>query len=248
MTLKLNRILACGVGVQTVAEIIRAPDFYDYYVFADTGNEQDGTYFYLKNYLKPFLENQGIASKFVIVRNNGYLSLLDYCMKNREIPKRQFRWCTDKFKRIPINKFIKNEYHPTMKAPIEKGLGISLDESQRLNMFQREPKYVKTIFPLIDAKITREDCKNIITRAGLPVPPKSGCWFCPYARKEEFRRLKIKDPAKWKQLIAMEKNHPKYPNVLLKFSKPLEDLDFNYSLTDFEEDEFDSCDSGHCFV
>ena len=248
------RVLACGVGVQTVAEVIRNHQSYDAIIFSDTGSEKEETYYYVNTYLLPFVKENKI--NFVVVSNGKYESLYDYCIKHREIPKRNFRWCTDKFKRQPINQYIRKTFKAHHKTNVvEKAIGISLDESERLNTFTNEPKYIKTVYPLIDDKITRLDCKRIIEDAGLPLPIKSGCWFCPFAKKEEFRRLKIEKPELWKQLIIMEKNHPKYPNVTLKFTKPFEKLDFNFSLTDFEDfesleenDTFESCDSGHCFV
>jgi hypothetical protein len=33
---------------------------------------------------------------------------------------------------------------------------------------------------LVDERLTRNDCRAIIERAGLATPPKSSCWFCPY--------------------------------------------------------------------
>lgn len=37
------------------------------------------------------------------------------------------------------------------------------------------------------------------------MPPKSGCWFCPYKRREEFFALKEKEPYKFKLLLQLEK-------------------------------------------
>ena len=154
----MTRVLACGVGVQTVAEVIRNHKAYDCIIFSDTGSEKDGTYDYLKNYLLPFVKENNID--FVVVKNDKYSSLEEYCLIHHEFPKRMFRWCTDKFKRQPINKYIKTRFKAHWKNPVEKAIGISLDESQRVNTFTNEPKYIKTVYPLIDDKITRDDCKG----------------------------------------------------------------------------------------
>ena len=240
-----KKILACGVGVQTVAETIRNYNAYDYIVFSDTGSEKPETYWYLKTHLLPFVEKNKI--NFIVVKNEKYLSLYDYCYQHEQVPMRNFRWCTDKFKRQPINKFIKS-LGAKKADPVIKAIGISLDESHRLNTFNqmKEPKYVKLTYPLIDDKITRDDCYKIIKDANMPVPVKSGCWFCPFAKKEEWRRLKIEKPDLFAQAVALEKHNEKYPERTLKFTKPLEDVNFNFSLDDF--DDMDECDSGHCFV
>lgn len=240
-------ILACGVGVQTVAEVIRNHKKYRHIVFSDTGSEKPETYWYLEKHLMPFVKKHNI--NFTVVRNGKYISLYDYCMIHKQVPMRNWRWCTDKFKRQPINKFIRS-LGATKENPMTKAIGISMDESHRLNRFMQdsEPKYVKLVYPLIDDKITREDCYKIITDAGLPVPVKSGCWYCPFAKKAEWERLKSEKPDMFKQAVILEKNNEKYPERLLKFTKPLEDMKFNYSLDDFDEEEIDSCDSGHCMT
>ena len=183
MTGQVKRILSMGVGVQTVAEMIRNYHLYDYIVFSDTGDEKPETYHYLQTYVMPFVKSHNI--KFIIVKNQKYISLYDYCFVHKQVPMRNFRWCTDKFKRQPINKFIK-KLGATKENPVYKAMGISSDEIERINNEKsqdKEPKYVKLIFPLIDDNLSREDCKKIITNAGLPVPVKSGCWYCPFARK-----------------------------------------------------------------
>lgn len=238
-------VLAFGIGVQTVAEMVRNHKSYKYLVFSDTGDEKPETYHYLITYVLPFVKANNI--NFVVVKNGKYISLYDYCFVHRQVPMRNFRWCTDKFKRQPINKFIKS-LGATKQNPVIKAMGISADEIERINgdkSQDKEPKYVKLSYPLIEANLTREDCKKIIIESGLPVPVKSGCWYCPFARKEEWRRLKIDKPEYFDLAVKLEKNNVKYPKRTLRFSKPLELVDFNHSLDDFEEME---CDSGHCMA
>ena len=241
----MTKILACGIGVQTSAMLFKFYKDYDYIVFSDTGDEKPESYEYLKNYILPFVQKNSI--NFVVVKNSKYLSLYDYCMIHKQIPMRNFRWCTDKFKRQPINKFCKS-IGATKKNPVTKCLGISLDESERVNEFSannKEPKYIKLEYPLLDLKLTRQDCEKIILDAGFPVPVKSGCWYCPYAKKEEFRRLKIDRPDLFEKIVIMEENNNGFPERKLKYSKSFRELDFNYSLEDFNEDD-NVCDSGHC--
>ena len=241
----MTKVLACGVGVQTVAELLSNYQAYDYVVFSDTGDEKPETYDYLYTYILPFVKEKNI--KFVVVKNNKYISLYDYCMQHKQVPMRNFRWCTDKFKKQPLNRFIKS-LGATKQNPVIKALGISLDESHRVNEFEAqstEPKYVKLEYPLLDRKITRDQCKEIFKSQGFPVPVKSGCWYCPFAKKEEWRRLKIDKPALFQRATILEQNNEKYPERTIKFTKPLDQINFDFSLDDFE---IESCDSGHCMV
>lgn len=242
----LIKVLAFGCGVQTMSELLDNYKGYDYVVMSDTGDEKPETYDYLYNYVLPFVREKNI--KFVVVKNNKYISLYDYCIQHKQVPMRNFRLCTFKFKKYPLNKFCKS-LGATRKNPVIKALGISLDESDRVNEFQsqsKEPKYIKLEYPLLDRKITREKCKEIIKSYGFPVPVKSGCWYCPFARKEEWRRLKIDKPFLFKQAVFLEQNNAKYPKRTIKFTKPLDQINFNFSLDDFEE--LESCDSGHCMT
>lgn len=59
-------------------------------------------------------------------------------------------------------------------------------------------------YPLRLAGINRARCREIIVAAGLPVPPKSACFFCPAMHKEEIERLAVVDPEYYKLAIAME--------------------------------------------
>lgn len=59
-------------------------------------------------------------------------------------------------------------------------------------------------YPLREWGITRSVCRDIIVKAGLPIPPKSACFFCPASKQQELRRLAIVDPAYYVLALAME--------------------------------------------
>jgi hypothetical protein len=52
--------------------------------------------------------------------------------------------------------------------------------------------------------MSRRDCVTLIAEAGLPVPPKSSCWFCPYQRREQWQRLHNDNPALFDAAVALE--------------------------------------------
>ena len=84
------------------------------------------------------------------------------------------------------------------------GLGISLDEIQRVkrNMSPETIYWKVNAHPLIfdvPCPLTRQDCIKIIADAGLPVPPKSSCWFCPYHSTRAWQDLRTHKPAPLKK-------------------------------------------------
>ena len=59
-------------------------------------------------------------------------------------------------------------------------------------------------FPLATAKMTRKDCKQFILDHHLEVPIRSGCWFCPFQRNEQWRRLKRTHPDLYEKAKTLE--------------------------------------------
>jgi hypothetical protein len=57
-------------------------------------------------------------------------------------------------------------------------LGISVDEYHRMR--DSPAARIDHVYPLVDRRLTRWQCREIVERAGLAVPWKSSCWFCPY--------------------------------------------------------------------
>lgn len=242
------RCLSMGAGVQTTAILLKFWKRYKngFIIFADTGDEKKETYWYIENYLKPFCESKGL--KWITVKHKKGMSLMEWCFHRRILPIRTRRWCTLDFKVKPINRFIKSQ-GATRKNPFITDIGISLDESHRANFSKKGPKYVIPEYPLLDENITRRECYEIIKEHGFPLPPKSGCDFCPYTKRKDMRQLLADDPERFKKIVEMEKNDRWYPNKPLIGNSPLETLLQNSQLDDFIEDEIqDTCDSGHCFV
>jgi len=53
-----------------------------------------------------------------------------------------------------------------------------------------DEKYIYEYPVLHEWMWSRPDCQAVITSAGLPLPPKSSCFFCPSTRKEEILELR----------------------------------------------------------
>jgi hypothetical protein len=95
------------------------------------------------------------------------------------------------------------EHGATAANPAVCGLGISLDEIHRARNASGVPHEVLE-YPLIDRRLSRQDCVNIIERAGLPVPPKSSCFFCPFHSKAFWARQQREEPELFAKSVALE--------------------------------------------
>ena len=65
---------------------------------------------------------------------------------------------------------------------------------------------------LRDWELTRKDCGQIIVDAGLWLPPKSACWFCPAMKKIEILTLREEDPELYAMAIEMERLYREGPH------------------------------------
>jgi hypothetical protein len=52
----------------------------------------------------------------------------------------------------------------------------------------------------------REDCERSIREAGLPVPMKSACFFCPASKRQEILWLRERHPDLLQRALAIERN------------------------------------------
>jgi len=110
---------------------------------------------------------------------------------------------------------------------IEQWLGISMDEFQRMK--DSDVKYITSRWPLIEKKMTRNDCTKWLKEHGLDVPSKSACTFCPYHNTAGWRRIKsVEDD--WNEAVRVDnrirKIRPPFDLFVHPSRKPLEKIDF----------------------
>ena len=134
------------------------------------------------------------------------------------------------------------------------GLGISLDEWQRMRSDSGKP-WKHLDYPLIDLRMDRAACLAVITQAGLPVPPKSSCWFCPYHSRRHWQEMREREPALFARAVALERlineRRAAQGHEAVWFSdggKPLDQVTTAYQQASlFDEDE-PPCESGFCWT
>jgi len=173
-------------------------------VFADTGGELPETYLNIEM-AKRYLGKRGIPLTIVRSKNG---TLLDTCIRRKVIPSQVWRWSTRDYKITPIH-----AHYRSLKAHINEYLGIAYDEIERMKA-NRKP-YITSLFPLIDAEMTREDCIQLINKEGLPMPVKSGCYFCPFNTAERWGYISKYHPRKYSKAMWLEENSKFFPKQTL---------------------------------
>lgn len=193
--------IAYGLGVDSTALLVGLkargvrPDFI---LFADTGCEKAATYAYLP-VISAWLEEVGFPPVTVVryaPKNAPYTTLEGNMVMNATLPGAAFGWgsCTMKWKIAPQNKW--SEHSGLCKAAwtngrkVSKMIGFEAGEEYRRNKAHTSnDTRFDYLYPLISWGWDREECKARIREAGLPVPPKSACVFCPNMKPEEILDL-----------------------------------------------------------
>jgi len=204
----MKYILSYGAGVNSTALLFLLLDLeypLDDVVFADTCAELPETYKYLRK-VEKFCKKEGI--KFIIVKNKE--SIYEWYYRHKKIPIWKTRSCTDLFKIRPMRRYFKSEYKG---EKIVLYMGISYEEKWRVK--ESNVKYVVNKFPLVEQKIDREKCKEIILSHGFEIPEKSGCFFCPFQPEWRWLHLKKKHPELFEKAIRLEENGSAFPNLTL---------------------------------
>lgn len=209
-----------GCGVQSMAALVLAArgeiDF-RLFLFANVGadSENPGTLEYLAAVARPYAEANGIELvELHRVRRSGeretLLERIHSAKASVPIPMRMSngapgnRQCTGDFKIAVVAKELKRR-GASRADPAVVGLGISTDEWQRARKDSRVP-YETLAYPLLDRNLSRADCAGIIREAGLTVPPKSACWFCPFQSPASFQRMRHDHPVQFAAVVGIERD------------------------------------------
>ena len=235
------RFLSFGAGVQTTALLLM--DSYDEIIFADTQGEHPETYDYMERFVLPYCKEKAIKFTVLDSEVQGTKSLEQFCLDKRATPSRRHRWCTEKFKIRRIANYV--------KASGNKGstcvIGISFDEVHR--MHESHSRAYSFEYPLIDKRLTRQDCKKVIADHGWPEPPKSGCFYCPFAKMSHWKELYHNHPDLFQRARLMEENQANPDFVLAGNGEALSRLAHRFGEGDMSLDDFDdSCKDGYCFT
>lgn len=261
------RVFSYGGGVQSTAALVLAAQAridYPTFLFCNVGDDSEHptTLQYVHQIAMPFAKECGIELiELQRTRFGESETLYQRLMRPDRsvgIPVRMSngapgnRACTVDFKIKVVARWLK-AHGATPASPATVGMGISLDEFQRMRT-DSSIAYEKLAYPLIDLRLDRAQCMQIIERAGLPVPPKSSCWFCPFHTLRRWQEMRQEEPDLfWKAAALEEWINQKRVSMLQKDKVwltrkliPLAQATTELSQESLFDD--DMCESGYCMV
>jgi len=258
--------ISYGGGVQSTAMLVLAATGRidcQLAIFANVGDhaENPQTLTYVRDVAAPFCADHGIE---LVERNRGGKNpdLYDRLVRPSRsvpIPMRMSgsgapgrRSCTHDYKMVVIGRELKAR-GATKDDPADVLIGISTDEATRANNRRAEP-HEHICYPLLDQGLNRSACARIIRDAGLPVPPKSACWFCPYHSGPAWQRMRTDQPAQFERAAQLEDtlnarraDLGRDPVWLTGALIPLRDAVVDMQALPFDE-VAGLCDSGWCMT
>jgi hypothetical protein len=268
------RAFASGLGVQsTAALVLSAQGRIDFplHLFSNVGDDSENpaTLRYFREIATPYAAEHGITLEEIrrVTRDGRTPTLLeDISEQSRSIgiPVRMgtngapgTRRCTFQYKTAPITKRLR-ELGATKAEPAVLGIGFSTDEMQRIGRTGESP-FQHRVYPLIELGLSRADCLDVVREAGLPEPPKSSCWFCPFHRPAVWAEMRRDDPELFEaaaeleaKLNARRVQLGRDPVYLTRFGKPIREAIQPAQATLFgpgsSDHEIETCDEGVCFT
>lgn len=187
------RILSLGAGVQSSTLLLMAREGelqLDAAIFADTQWEPAAVYEHLKwlESVTPVPIHRVTAGN---IRQRALEGSSDSWMPlhvvNRQGGKGFLRrQCTRNYKIRPIARQVR-ALGGGPRHPVTMVIGISWDEHQRMRT--ADVKYMTNEYPLVERRMTRQDCLEWLESHGYPAPPKSSCIGCPYRGDAGWRSL-----------------------------------------------------------
>lgn len=209
-------IVSYGGGTNSTAMLIECAKRgipIDLITFADTGGERPHTYAYIDMFGEWCVEH-GLPEITIVkkVRHDGnVLTLEQNCLEQNMLPSLAygFKSCSQKYKIQPQDKFC-NNWQPAKAEwsagrKVVKFIGYDADEDHRTNTIHEDKKY-EFRYPLVEWDMGRDECVQVIEDAGLCLPGKSACFFCPSSKPAEIRQLAANYPELADRALAMEAN------------------------------------------
>ncbi len=246
----MTKLWSCGGGTQSAAiaaliiqDRIEKPDAA---VMVDTEREKSQTWRYLREVLQPALLAVGVV---LTVVPKGDFATVDLYGKNGDLLLPVYTadggklggFCSNEWKRRVIMRWCRAQGF----TEVQNWLGYSLDEAKRVKAAGE--RWFQPWYPLIEMRLRRADCVNIVEAMGWPTPPRSACWMCPHMTNAEWRHLKETDPSDFQKAIVLDQLiRDEDSNAFVHRSgTPLADADLG---ADDVQGELFGCDSGQCFV
>lgn len=270
-------VISYGGGVQSTAMVVLAATGrlgydVDAALFANVGDDSEhpATLDYVRNVAIPWAAERGLTiHELHKTRRDGTPApgLWQHVMGHEDrgtlrepIPIRGMngaplsRSCTSDWKIKVVGKWLK-AHGASAADPATVCIGISTDEVIRASNKRVEP-YESPVYPLITLGMDRAACQVVIADAGLPVPPKSSCFFCPFHRPQMWSEMRRDEPELFERAAHLEdvmnerREHlGKDPVFLTRFGIPLrEAIGEAQDMLPLFAPDTDTCDEGYCWT
>jgi hypothetical protein len=267
----VKRFLSWGCGVQSTTLAVMAAlgdlDSLDAVITADTGWERARTY-EARDFYVDWLTSHGVRVEVVTGGNIRRLGAEEHI----HMPfwtsdgGPLHRQCTGYFKVMPIRRRIRElmGYHPSspphpLPKSVELWLGISLDEYTRMRASR--VKFITHRWPLIERRMTRQDCIDFLVEHDLPVPPRSACVGCPYRSASGWMEMRQDMPDEWAAAVEFDEAVRRNPLAnsgstaealyVWQRSEPLAEADLEEAARREKPGKqlpLMICESGHCWI
>lgn len=221
-------VVSYGVGVDSTAMLVEMHNRGirpDAILFADTEAEKPETYAYLP-IINAWLRSVGFPEVTVVrwkPSRAPYANMEGKWLTNQTLPSLAFGFhsCAQVFKHAPMDAWVK-AWAPAREAwdygvRVRKAIGYDNGkrDCQRSAKFNRVSDKQRAAeageacrydywFPLQEWGIDRAQCEAIIKAAGLPVPMKSACFFCPASKPSEIVWLRDTHPVLFHRSLTIE--------------------------------------------
>ena len=64
--------------------------------------------------------------------------------------------------------------------------------------------WIENTYPLVDLRMTRWECEELLRVQGLEAPAKSACVYCPFHDDHYWRDLRDNHPDEWRRAVAFD--------------------------------------------
>lgn len=261
------RVISLGWGVQswTLAAMSALGELppVDFAIHSDTLFERVETYAFAQEWT-PYLEARGV--KVITVSDpraahimkksstsDGTYTIMPVFTLNADGTRGQLRrQCTSRWKIEPMQRWLGEELKRRgLKKDdgiIEQWMGITLDEWQRAK--HSKVTWIEHRYPLLDMRLTRDDCLRWLGKHSLPSPGKSACKQCPFHSRAYWQQMKREGGPNWEFALQADTELRATGRqwYLHDSRKPLGEAvvlpEEGGQQTMFEEE----CDSGYCFL
>lgn len=144
-----------------------------------------------------------IGKEIKIIGSKKYKDIFDVFEKTKYLVGVNGARCT-----VELKKRVRMEYQKPDDTHV---FGFTFDEKKRADRFL-EQNFEATYFPLIDSKITKEDCHRIIKEAGIEQPEmyklgykNNNCIGCVKGQAGYWNKIRKDFPEAFKKMAEMER-------------------------------------------